>query len=116
MRNLPCTRIKLDEIWSYIYAKRKNVDAAKSHPRALATSGPGSRCARTPSHRVGDRTYNTALAFVPDLASRASNRVQITSDGHQPYMMVVPSSFDVEVDFAQQLGKGAPTTTGRTGR
>ena len=29
LRNLPCKRIQVDEIWSFVYAKAKNVPAEK---------------------------------------------------------------------------------------
>ena len=31
-RDLPCQRVQVDEIWSFIYAKAKNVASAKSAP------------------------------------------------------------------------------------
>jgi hypothetical protein len=35
-----------------------------------------------------------------DLAGRLKNRVQITSDGHKPYIEAVENAFGSEVDFA----------------
>ena len=32
LRNLSCKRLQLDEIWSFVYAKAKNVPAAKKAP------------------------------------------------------------------------------------
>ena len=29
----PCERVEVDEIWSFIYAKNKNVEKAKNPPR-----------------------------------------------------------------------------------
>ena len=36
LRNLPCKRVQMDEIWSFVYAKNDNVKAAKAAP---ATAG-----------------------------------------------------------------------------
>jgi hypothetical protein len=38
LRNLPCKRIQCDEIWSFVYAKGKNV------PRARAAAARSRRC------------------------------------------------------------------------
>ena len=32
LRNLPCKRVQVDEIWSFVYAKAKNVKTAKAAP------------------------------------------------------------------------------------
>ena len=36
-----------------------------------------------------------------DLADRLSNRVQLTTDGHRPYLEAVESAFGEDIDFAQ---------------
>lgn len=33
IRDLPCKRVQLDEIWSFVYAKNDNVKRAKAAPR-----------------------------------------------------------------------------------
>ncbi len=33
LRNLPCKRVQMDEIWSFVYAKASNVEKAKAAPR-----------------------------------------------------------------------------------
>jgi hypothetical protein len=33
LRDLPCKLLQLDEIWSFVYAKQKNVASAKSAPQ-----------------------------------------------------------------------------------
>jgi hypothetical protein len=50
---------------------------------------------------VGDRSAETATVFVKDLAARLANRIQLTSDGHKPYLVAVADAFDgVPVDYA----------------
>src|SRR5262249_43164340 len=80
-RNLPCTKIQADEIWSFVGAKEKNV------PEDRKGFGIGdvwtwvAICADTklvPSFMVGDRSADAAYAFMHDLVGRLSNRVQLT--------------------------------------
>ena len=50
-RELPCKKLQLDEIWSFVGAKEKNVPpSAKAW--VSATSGPGPRSAPKPSCAV----------------------------------------------------------------
>ena len=41
------------------------------------------------SWRIGDRSSETAMAFVDDLASRLANRGQISTDGHRLYLEAI---------------------------
>jgi IS1 family transposase len=104
LRNLPCKRVQMDEIWSFVYAKNKNVKAAKAAP---ATAGDvwtwTAICADTKlivSWLLGSRDTEAALAFTHDLESRLANRVQLTSDGYAPYLQAVDAAFNGEVDYA----------------
>ena len=104
LRDLPCRRLELDEIWAFVYAKGKHVPYTKSPPRSAGDVWTWlAICAHTkliPSYRVGDRSSSTAIPFMHDLASRLKNRVQITSDRHMPYIQAVEKAFSVDVDFA----------------
>src|SRR5437764_5197544 len=86
-QNLPCKRLQLDEIWSFVYAKQRNVMLAKKAPETAGDVWTWvAICADTklvPSWRVGDRSGATAIEFVCDLSKRLATRVQITSDGHR---------------------------------
>jgi IS1 family transposase len=104
LRNLPSKRLQLDEIWSFIYAKQKNVAKAKAPPKNagdvwtwVAIDADTKLVA---SWRIGDRSGETALAFVDDLASRLANRVQITTDGHRAYLEAIEGAFGGDVDYA----------------
>ena len=104
LRNLPCKRIELDEIWGFVYAKAKNVEHAKSPPRNAGDVWTWlAICAHTkliPTWRVGTRGLDTGIPFMRDLASRLKNRVQLTSDGHKPYLEAVEDAFAGDVDYA----------------
>ena len=88
------------------------MDAAKSPPLDAGDVWTWTAiCADTklvPAWRLGDRSLDTAVPFIKDLAARMANQVQVTSDGHQPYLIAMPLAFGFEVDFAQQFGKGGP--------
>ena len=104
MRNLPCTRLEVDELWSFIYAKQKNVTRSKAAPPEAGDVWTWiAICADTkivPTWRVGDRTSATALDFMDDLRKRLRNRIQLTSDGHKPYLVAVREAFGGDVDYA----------------
>ena len=105
LRDLPCERIQVDEIWAFIYAKEKNVARAKAAPADAGDVWTWTAiCADTkivPSWRVGDRSGETAIDFMDDLRSRLANRVQLTSDGHRAYLEAVEGAFGGDVDYAQ---------------
>ena len=107
LRDLPCKRIQVDEIWSFIYAKEKNVARAKSAPAEAGDVWTWTAiCADTklvPSWRVGDRSGETAIDFMDDLRARLADRVQLTSDGHRAYLEAVEGAFGGDVDYAQLI-------------
>ena len=97
-------RIQVDEAWSFIYAKEKNVPTAKSAPQEAGDVWTWTAiCADTklvPSWRVGDRSAATALDLMDDLAGRVEHRLQITTDGHGAYLEAVDAAFGGSVDYA----------------
>ena len=105
LRDLPCRRIQVDEIWSFIYAKEKNVPRARSAPPEAGDVWTWTAiCADTklvPSWCIGDRSGQTAMVFMDDLRPRLAGRVQLTSDGHKAYIEAVEGAFGDDVDYAQ---------------
>ncbi|MBI3662062.1 MAG: IS1 family transposase [Acidobacteria bacterium] len=103
-RNLTCKRIQCDEIWSFCYAKAKNVPADKQGEFGYGDVWTWvALCADTrlvPSWSVGTRGAGTAFEFIHDLAGRLANRVQLTTDGHRVYLEAVESAFGSEIDYA----------------
>jgi IS1 family transposase len=104
-RNLNCRRLQLDEMWGWIYCKDKNrtEEIAKKCPEAgdvwlwVAIDADSKL---VPSWTLGQRDTRTAVDFVYDLSQRLRNRVQITSDGHRPYVEAVETAFGREVDYS----------------
>jgi len=103
LRNLQCRRLQLDEIWSFVGCKNKNVETAKNGGigDVWTWTAIDADTKLVPSWLVGNRDGDAAKAFVNDLASRLAHRVQITSDGLKAYLEAVEDAFGCEVDFAQ---------------
>jgi len=113
VRNLKVRRLQCDEIWNFVGAKAKNATPEKKAEgwgdtwTWTALDADTKLCV---SYLVGGRDFSWANEFVHDCASRISNRVQITTDGHKAYLEAVESAFGADIDYAQlQKIYGAPT-------
>jgi IS1 family transposase len=120
VRDLRSKRIQVDEVWSFVYAKEKNVAGAKAAP-----DGAGDAWTWTAldadskllvSYFVGDRDGECAQWFMDGVASRLANRVQLTSDGHRAYLEAVEGSFGADVDYAQLVKMYGATSESAKGR
>jgi len=116
VRGVKASRIQCDEIWSFCYAKAKNVAAAKDAP-----DGAGDVWTWTAidadtklmvSYFVGDRGAESAMILMDDLRARLANRVQLTTDGHRAYLEAVEGAFGADVDYAQLVKLYGPTFAG----
>ena len=101
--DLSCKRLQADEIWSFVAVKDKNISEEQMK------AGLGSVWTWTvidadtkliPSWRIGPRDAGTAYEFMQDVAGRLRNRVQLTTDGHRPYLQAVEAAFGTEIDYA----------------
>ncbi len=83
LRNLPCRRVQCDKIWSFVLCKQKNVAAAKAAPPDAGDvrtwTAIDAETKLVPCFMVGPRDGGTATEFIPDLAGRLANRVQLTT-------------------------------------
>jgi IS1 family transposase len=104
LRNLKCKRLQCDEIWSFCYAKAKNVPEDKKgqfgYGDVWTWTGICADSKLVPAWLIGDRTFETASVFMEDLASRFSHRVQLTTDGHKVYLEAVEGVFGAGIDYA----------------
>jgi len=102
---LKAKRIQVDEIWSFTYAKQKNVPTAKAAPEGAGDTWTWTAIDADSklvmSWLVGGRDGDHAIAFIDDLSRRLANRVQLTSDGHRAYLEAVEGAFGGDVDYAQ---------------
>lgn len=115
IRNVKASRIQCDEIWSFCYAKQKNVAAAKSAPEGAGDvwtwTALDADTKLMTAYFVGDRSGESAMILMDDLRSRLSNRVQLTTDGHKAYLEAVEGAFGGDVDYAQLVKLYGPTVT-----
>ena len=106
-RNLPCKRLQVDEIWSFVHAKQKNVPADKrgefGYGDVWTFTAICDETKLVPSFLVGSRDSGVATEFLQDLAGRLCHRVQLTSDGHKMYLSAVEDAFGADIDFAQLI-------------
>ena len=107
VQNVTASRIQCDEIWSFCYAKAKNVSTAKDAPEGAGDvwtwTALDADTKLIVSYLVGGRDAQYALEFMDDLRERLANRVQLTTDGHSAYLEAVEESFGADVDYAQLI-------------
>jgi IS1 family transposase len=103
VRGLEVKRVQCDEIWAFVLGKDKNLTQQQ------VEAGFGSVWTWTAidadtkliiSYMLGDRGAATGQAFMQDVASRISNRIQLTTDGHRVYAEAVENAFGSEIDYA----------------
>jgi IS1 family transposase len=104
LRGLTCRHVQVDEIWAFVYAKAKNVPTAKAAPKGAGDCWTwmaiDADTKLIPSFYVGGRDVHAAKAFIADLAERVVGRMQLTSDGHKPYLEAVEEAFGADIDYA----------------
>lgn len=116
VRNVGSKDVQCDEIWSFVYAKERNVEAAKSAPEGAGDVWTWTAIDRDSkmilAFEVGDRSAQTARDFMFNLAGRLANRVQLTTDGHGAYLKAVGDAFAADIDYAMLVKLyGEPTGT-----
>jgi IS1 family transposase len=103
IRGIKSERVQCDETWSFVGAKEKNVVPEK---KAQGWGDVWTWTALDADSKLiisccfGDRTLSAASGFVADVASRLANRVQLTTDGHRPYLAAVEDAFGGDIDYA----------------
>jgi len=114
-RNLNCKRIQCDEIWSFCYAKDKNVPEEMRGKNGVGSVWTWTAlCPDTkliPCWFVGDRSAGSAYHFIHDLKDRLASRIQLTTDGHHAYLGAVEDAFGADIDYAMliKIYGSAPT-------
>ena len=120
VRDVSASKVQCDEIWSFTYAKQKNVTKAKSAPEGAGDTWTWTALDADTKlivgYLVGGRDAEYANAFMADVASRLTNRVQMTTDGHKVYLEAIENAFGADVDYAQLIkmyGNAPETFKGR---
>ncbi|MGA9062570.1 MAG: IS1 family transposase [Terracidiphilus sp.] len=103
VRNVRARRIQCDEIWQFVGAKHKNATPEQKMQgwgdvwTWTAIDADTKLCI---SYMVGGRDSGWAMDFMQDVADRVRGRVQLTTDGHKPYLEAVENAFGMDIDFA----------------
>jgi len=104
LKDLPCTTIQCDEIWSFCYAKQKNVPDDKQgrfgYGDVWTWTALDADTKMIVNFLVGLRNVECATHFINDLKDRLANRIQLTTDGHKVYINAVDNAFGSEIDYA----------------
>lgn len=107
VREVKAARVQCDEIWSFCYAKEKNVPTAKAAPEEAGDvwtwTALDADSKLIVSYLVGGRDSGYALEFMDDVAKRLANRVQLTTDGHKAYLGAIEEAFGNDIDYAQLI-------------
>ena len=105
VRGVQAQRVQCDEIWSFTYAKAKNVPTAKAAPDDAGDiwtwTALDADSKLIVGYLVGGRDAEYANAFMADVAERLGARVQLTTDVHGAYLQAVEGAFGADVDYAQ---------------
>jgi IS1 family transposase len=103
VRNVRAKRIQCDEIWQFVGAKQKNAtpeQKAEGWGDVWTWTAIDADTKLCISYLVGGRDSGWAFDFMQDVASRVRGRVQLTTDGHKPYLEAVENAFGADIDFA----------------
>ncbi len=114
VRNLDVRRVQCDEIWSFCYAKDKNVPEDKKGKFGFGDvwtwTAIDADTKLIISYMLGTRGAEAAQAFMRDLASRIITKIQLTTDGHRVYAEAVEKAFGGTVDYAMLVKLYGATT------
>lgn len=105
MLNVKSKRIQCDEIWSFVGAKEKNTIAEikeKSFGDVWTWTALDADSKLIVSWFVGDRSVDSAYIFMQDVAGRIAGNIQLTTDGHKPYLEAVEDAC-VGIDYAKLI-------------
>ncbi|WP_376096849.1 IS1 family transposase [Roseomonas sp. CCTCC AB2023176] len=120
VRGVNAKRVQCDEIWSFCYAKAKNVATAKAAPEEAGDvwtwTALDADSKLIISYLISGRDAGYAAAFMDDVADRLANRVQLTTDGHKAYLTAVEGAFGADVGYAMLVKVYGDAPDGAKGR
>ncbi|MEK7992433.1 MAG: IS1 family transposase [Planctomycetota bacterium] len=115
MRGLTCKRIQVDEIWSFVACKQKQVTSQKAERMICGDVWTwvaiDADTKLVPCWLIGQRDAVAATTFIDDLSRRLAHRIQLTSDGHKVYLNAVIDAYADEIDYAQLVKIYGPDPT-----
>ena len=104
MRGLSCRRVQIDEIWTFVAKKQRQVKEGDDRSRVgdqWTFVALDADTKLVPAYRIGKRNLPTATAFLNDLSDRLANRVQLSSDALAAYVEATEQAFGADVDYGQ---------------
>jgi IS1 family transposase len=108
VRNVQAKRVQVDEIWSFVGCKQKNVTEKKIERDGICGdvwtfTAIEAQTKLVIGWMVGQRDAGFASAFLQDVESRLANRIQLTTDGHKMYLTAVEDAFSAGIDYAMLI-------------
>lgn len=108
--------VEVDEMWTFVYAKEKNVAKAKNPPDFAGHSWTHTALdAKTKlliSYRIGKRDPRQTLWLLKDLRKRVEGRVPLASDGYPAYSEYSRSVFGDNVPLLNVVGTKKSVVSG----
>jgi IS1 family transposase len=107
MRNLSCRYVQVDEIWTFVRKKQRVLTKTEKRDTTIGDQyvfvALDADTKLVPLFHVGKRDGSNASRFMADLQLRMANRIQLISDGFEPYIQAVEDAFGSDVDYAQLI-------------
>jgi IS1 family transposase len=95
MHSIRVNRLELDEAWSFVGKKQKNVDRRELPVKGdqYIFVGMASTSKAIISYRVGKRDSANTTEFLHDLRERVLGQPEISTDGFHPYRNAIRDAF-----------------------
>ena len=106
VRHIRAKRVQVDEIWTYVFKKQKNLGMADTESEMgdqYVFVAMDSDSKLVISHLVGKRDFAAAFNLIADLKGRLAHRVQLTTDGFRPYLNAVEDNFGADIDYGMLI-------------
>jgi hypothetical protein len=114
VRGVTSKRVQVDEVWSFVHAKAKNVPQEKRGEFGFGDvwtwTAIDADSKLMIAFHLGRRDADAAHTSMNDVASRLANRVQLTSDGNHAYLSAVDEAFDRQIDYAMLIKRYGETS------
>ena len=123
VRGIAPTRLQLDEIWAFVYARRESRISVSPLRKRAPPADYGEYYTWTAfdpdsklfvSYHTGNRGSESGIVMLTDLNSRVVSRPMISTDGFQAYGDLIQRSFGADMDHVVMekvfAGKHVPRT------
>ncbi len=104
LRGIASRRVQCDGIWSFVACKEGNLPEERRGEFGIGDvwtwTALDADTKLMISWRVDERNASAARDLIDDLASRLTNRIQLTTDGLKVYAVAVEDVFGADVDYA----------------